>query len=229
MSEVTGGIVALMATELPLTLESGTALWVDAAGTLLHPARPVAEVYAEHARALGHGVEPGEVAHRLGPAMRTHRALRVGDRTWRRYWQAVVSTSIGVDDPACFEQLYAHYEGAEAWRVAPDARACLEQLRGRGVRLALISNWDDRLRPTLDGLGLVSAFDTLLISGEEGVEKPDPEIFLRAAQRLGIRPELSLMVGDDPDLDAVGARSVGAFVIQFGSEINSFRQLMDPP
>lgn len=218
-----------MANALPLALESGTALWVDAAGTLLHPASPVAEVYAEHARALGHRVDSEEVARRLGPAMRTHRSLRRGDRTWRRYWQAVVATSVGVDDPACFEQLYAHYERPEAWCVAADARACLELLRTRGVRVALISNWDDRLRATLEGMELVSAFDALLISGEEGVEKPDPEIFLRAAGRLGVRPECSLMVGDDPDFDAVGARSVGAFVIQFGREINGFRRLMGPP
>ncbi len=218
-----------MPTRLPLTLESGTALWVDAAGTLLHPARPVAEVYAEHAQALGHEVETSDVGRRLGPAMRSHRALRAGDRTWRRYWQAVVSTSIGADDQACFEQLYAHYQRAAAWRVADDARACLQLLRRRGVRLALISNWDDRLRSTLDELGLVSAFDALLISGEEGVEKPDSEIFLRAAHRLRIRPEFSLMVGDDPEFDTVGARSVGAFVIQFGSEIKGFGQLMDPP
>lgn len=217
-----------MPTALPLTLESGTALWVDAAGTLLHPARPVAEVYAEHAQASGHRVEPEEVACRLGAAMRTHRPLRRGDRTWRRYWQAVVATSVGVDDPACFEQLYAHYALAEAWCVAADARACLELLRSRGVRLALISNWDDRLRGTLEKLDLVSAFDALLISGEEGIEKPNPEIFLRAAHRLGIGAARSLMVGDDPDFDVVGARSVGAFVIQFGSEINGFQSLMAP-
>lgn len=214
---------------LPLTLESGTALWVDAAGTLLHPARPVAEVYAEHAQALGHRVDSAEVASRLGPAMRTHRPLRRGDRTWRRYWQAVVSTSVGVDDPICFERLYGHYALAEAWCVAADARACLELLRTRDVRLALISNWDDRLRGTLEKLDLASAFDALLISGEQGVEKPEREIFLRAAGRLGIGAERSLMVGDDPEFDAVGARSVGAFVIQFGSEINGFRSLMAPP
>ncbi len=219
----------LMPNGLPLTLESGTALWVDAAGTLLHPARPVAQVYAEHAQALGHRVEAAAVACRLGPAMRTHQPLRRGDRTWRRYWQAVVSTSVGVDDPVCFEKLYTHYERPDAWRVAPDAAECLALLRARGVRIALISNWDDRLRSTLEGLGLVSAFDALLISGEEGVEKPDPEIFLRAARRLTIRPECSLMVGDDPDLDGVGAGSVGAFVMQFGSEINGFRDLLERP
>ena len=215
-----------MPSHLPLKLESGTALWVDAAGTLLHPARPVADVYAEHAQALGHAVCSPEVAARLGPAMRHHRPLRRGDPTWRGYWRAVVSASVGVEDLDCFEQLYAHYARPEAWTVAADARACLEVLRARGVRTALISNWDDRLRGTLEGLGLVSAFDALLISGEEGVEKPDPEIFIRAANRLGIGAERSLMVGDDPESDAVGARSVGASVIQFGSEISGFRHFV---
>lgn len=218
-----------MSIGLPLKLVTGTALWVDAAGTLVRPARPVAEVYAEHARAQGHRVEAPDVAGRLGPAMRTHAPLRQGDRTWRRYWRAVVECSLDVDDPACFEALYAYYARPEAWRVAADAERCLTRLRARGVRTALISNWDDRLRATLEGLSLLSAFDVLLISGEEGVEKPDPEIFLRAAHRLGIPPERSLMVGDDPENDVAGARSVGAFVIEFGSEINGFGALMDRP
>lgn len=218
-----------MSTGLPLNLVSGTALWVDAAGTLVEPARPVAQVYAQYAQAHGHDVRADEVAGRLGQAMRGHKPLREGDRTWRRYWQAVVESSIAVDDPACFEALYSHYARPEAWRVAADAQTCLMWLRARGVRTALISNWDDRLRATLEGLNLASAFDALLISGEEGVEKPDSEIFLRAADRLGIPPERSLMVGDDPENDAAGARSVGAFVIQFGSEINGFGALMDRP
>ncbi len=212
---------------LPLRLESGTALWVDAAGTLLHPARPVHEVYAAFARERGHDVDPGDVKSRLGPAMKKRKPLRAGDSTWSDYWRAVVADALGVDDSACFRALYEHYAGAEAWSVAPDARGSLVTLRERGVRVALISNWDDRLRGTLERLGLADAFDALVISGEEGVEKPDPEIFRRAAERLGVPAERSLMVGDDPESDVAGARAAGAFVIQFGIEINGFAQIVD--
>lgn len=209
-----------------LALVEGTALWVDAAGTLLHPARPIADVYAEHARARGHGVGSEDIGRRLAPAMTRHRALRTSDPSWSGYWRAVVAETLGVDDPRCFEQLYAYYRRADAWTLAPTARATLASLRERGVRLALISNWDTRLRATLEQLDIVSAFDTLLISGEEGVEKPEPEIFERAITRLAVPAQRSMMVGDSRKNDVAGARAVGAFVMQFGSDISRFDELL---
>lgn len=207
---------------LPLALESGTALWVDAAGTLLQPACPVAEVYARSA-----GVSVEFVRARFGPAMKRHRPLRLGDPTWFAFWKAVVAESTGDASAKCLQRVLAHFDRPDAWRVAEGARDCLACLRARGVRTALISNWDTRLRRTLGQLGLTSAFDTILISGEEGVEKPDAEIFIRAAERLKVPAGRSLMVGDDPISDVAGARSVGAFVIQFGIDIKAFSDIMD--
>ena len=216
-----------MVAVLPLVLEAGTALWVDAAGTLLHPAQPVAEVYAEFAGRFGHAVQATRVARELGPAMQLHRALRSGDPSWRAFWAAVIEDTTGVGDPRMLDALLVHYAGGDAWTVEPDARECLEAVRARGVRTALISNWDDRLRSTLEALDLVRLFDALLISGEEGVEKPEPEIFRRAAGRLSVPAERSLMVGDNPRADVEGARRAGAFVIQFGREISGFAEIMD--
>lgn len=210
---------------MPPHLGPGTALWVDAAGTLLHPARPVADVYAEFAARHGCPVAPALVAARLRPAMARHGALRRDDPSWSRYWRAVVGEALETEAP--YEELYAHYARGEAWRVAPGARRCLEVLRDRGVRTALISNWDDRLRRTLDELDLVDSFDALLISGELGVEKPQPEIFRRAVDQLAVPAERSVMVGDSPESDMAGARAVGAFVIQFGTEIMEFSSIMD--
>jgi REG-2-like HAD superfamily hydrolase len=207
---------------LPLVLQSGTALWVDAAGTLLHPTRSVATVYAESA-----GVSVEFVKARFGPAMKRHRALRRGDPTWSAFWKAVVAESTGDDSPECMAKIFDHFDRPDAWRVADGGRECLATLRARGVRVALISNWDTRLRKTLEQLDLLGAFDTVLISGEEGVEKPDAEIFMRAAERLNVPAERSLMVGDDPVSDVLGARSVGAFVMQFGTEIKAFSDIMD--
>lgn len=207
---------------LPLALESGTALWVDAAGTLLHPGRSVTAVYAESA-----GVSVEFVKARFGPAMKRHRDLRRGDPSWSAFWRAVVADSTGDDSSECLERIFAHFDRPDAWRVADGGRECLAELRARGVRTALISNWDTRLRATLEQLDLLDAFDTILISGEEGVEKPDPEIFERAAERLNVPAARSLMVGDDPISDVIGARSVGAFVMQFGTEIKAFSDIME--
>ncbi len=215
-----------MVFRLPLVFETGTALWLDAAGTVLHPRRPVAAVYAEHGHALGYDVDPADVASRLGPAMTKHRGLRHGDATWAAYWRAVVFEALGVADERCFETLYAHYGSAAAWTVAPQARACIRAVRALGARVALISNWDTRLRSTLENLGLVEDFDALVTSGEVGFEKPQPEIFRLAATQLGVEAQRSLMVGDQHEFDVVGARSVGAFVIQFGIDISGFGEIV---
>ena len=58
-------------------------------------------------------------------------------------------------------------------------------------------------------LGLAPAFDTILISGAEGVKKPDPQIFLRAVARLGVDPAEAVHVGDNPVADVGGAKTAG--------------------
>ena len=57
--------------------------------------------------------------------------------------------------------------------------------------------------------GLASRFDTIAVSHLEGIEKPAPEIFLRALRRLGVPPEEALHVGDVPELDEAGAKAAG--------------------
>jgi putative hydrolase of the HAD superfamily len=59
------------------------------------------------------------------------------------------------------------------------------------------------------GTGLRPYFEFVLDSGVEGVEKPDPEIFLRACQRMALDPGACLYVGDLFPVDVVGARSAG--------------------
>lgn len=202
----------------------GRAIWLDAAGTLLHPAVPVWEVYAAVASRHGPTVEAEHVRQRFGPAMRKHRAARSGDPSWAAFWRAVICESTGSDDDAVFRSLYAHYAKAEAWHVATGAVAGIDAARARGARVAVISNWDDRLRPLMLDLGLDAHLDLLVVSGEEGVEKPAPEIFLRAASRLAVPANCSVMFGDNPKNDVDGARNAGADAFLFGRDFNGFEE-----
>lgn len=83
-------------------------------------------------------------------------------------------------------------------------------LREKGYVLGIVTNGDVRMQnKKLDVCGLRALFDTVVISGEEGVAKPDPEIFRRAAARLGVAPADCMFVGDHPEKDIDGARAVG--------------------
>jgi len=64
-------------------------------------------------------------------------------------------------------------------------------------------------RAVLDAIGLTSAFTQIGISEQEGLRKPDPAFFLRVTDRLGVRPEEVLFVGDNYDHDILPARALG--------------------
>jgi putative hydrolase of the HAD superfamily len=91
----------------------------------------------------------------------------------------------------------------------PDVAATLAILRGAGVRLGVVSNWDCSLRSVLAGVGLAAAVDAVVVSAEAGVAKPDPEIFRVGLEAVRRTAEESLFVGDTPEVDVVGARAAG--------------------
>ncbi|MGQ0773020.1 MAG: HAD family hydrolase [Pseudonocardiales bacterium] len=97
-----------------------------------------------------------------------------------------------------------------AWQLYDDALPCLGTLRACGLRLAAITNAAGAYqRAKLEALGLESAFDAVLISGELGVAKPHRAIFRTACATLGVRPGQAVHVGDRLDMDAEGARDAG--------------------
>lgn len=92
----------------------------------------------------------------------------------------------------------------------PDAEAVLCELKRRGYRLGIITNGAmPQQNLKVDHSGLRPLLDVVLIGGEEGVSKPDAEIFRRAAQRLCVAPEHCVYVGDYPCNDIVGAQAAG--------------------
>jgi HAD superfamily hydrolase (TIGR01549 family) len=93
------------------------------------------------------------------------------------------------------------------------------------MRTAVVSNWDIRLRPLLVGLGAASAFDAIVVSGEELIEKPDPRIFAIACRRLGVAPENALHVGDSPIDDVEGAKGAGCQALLLGRDVKDFEEL----
>ncbi|MER7078450.1 HAD family hydrolase [Saccharopolyspora kobensis] len=97
-----------------------------------------------------------------------------------------------------------------AWGLFDDARPCLDWMRDSGLRLAVITNAPSVYqRKKIAAVGLADAFDVLVISGEVGVAKPDPQIFETACEALGLRPGEVAHVGDRLDTDALGAARAG--------------------
>lgn len=120
-------------------------------------------------------------------------------------------------------RVYDQFGSASRWRVYDDVLPAFERLRGRGLRLGIISNWDSRLTRVLEGLGVAAYVDTIVSSADVGLHKPDPRIFELACSRLGVAPGEAAHVGDHHYSDIVGATAVGmkAVLIDRESSVRS--------
>ena len=95
----------------------------------------------------------------------------------------------------------------------PDAAPALRELRARGVRLVVVSNWDCSLSHWLRGAGLLGLLDGAVSSAEVGRAKPDPEPFAAALELAGAQPGDAMHVGDSPLADVEGAAAAGVRAI----------------
>lgn len=92
----------------------------------------------------------------------------------------------------------------------PNLVEMLEQLKNEGLLLGLITNaHGDFQYRNIQALGIEPYFSAMFISGWEGIKKPDPEIFRRALDKLGVKAEDSVYIGDHPVNDVQAARSAG--------------------
>ncbi len=125
----------------------------------------------------------------------------------REIWTALFErANTAVPDVA--STLYERVMDPRAWIPYPDTAPTLRALRARGIRIGIVSNVPQDLRPIFAAHGLAELVDSFTHSFEVGAEKPDPAIFLRACEALGTTPGETLMVGDHPVADA-GALKAG--------------------
>ncbi len=125
--------------------------------------------------------------------------------------------SLGLkEDPKLIASGVVAYEHTKFAYLKPFPRVVptLLKLKDR-YKLGVISNgiaikqWEK-----LINLGLHHYFDVVITSEEVGYEKPSKEIFLEALKSLNVKPEESIMVGDNPSTDILGAKSVGMITIR---------------
>jgi len=80
--------------------------------------------------------------------------------------------------------------------IADDVPETLTALKAAGVRVGIVSDIHFDLRPAFADAGLAEHVDSLVLSFEHGVQKPNPQIFRVALERLAVEPADTLMIGD---------------------------------
>jgi putative hydrolase of the HAD superfamily len=130
-----------------------------------------------------------------------------------------------LDRDAFFEVVYSHFAEPGVWDLYPEVAEVLALLQPR-FDLAVISNFDGRLRMILEHLGVSQFFSHVFLSSEIGADKPDPEIYGRALQLSNAAPEQTLHVGDDPVRDWQGATAAGLSIFRLERPRDSLRDLL---
>jgi len=121
------------------------------------------------------------------------------------------------DDSGLADELTGLLLARQIPRLYPDARATLAEVRRRGYRVGLLSNLHSNEATWLREFELAACFDAMVLSCEVGLLKPEAEVYLTAARRLGVSPRECVFVDDIPSYLA-GAKAVG----MTGVRINRF-------
>src|SRR5215510_126180 len=197
------------------------AIFFDAAGTLIKPARRVGETYAVLAQK--YGVEPSaaEIIERFrlcfdsAPplAFPGTPAARIEDLE-RAWWKELVRRVFEPWDgfqrfDDYFAELFAYFAQPDAWALYPEVVETLTVLERLGLILSVISNFDSRLIGILEGLGAAHWFEHIFVSSRVGYAKPDRQIFHTALERYGLQAVDALHVGDSEEKDFLGANQAG--------------------
>lgn len=185
---------------------------LDAGNTVLH----LDDAAAAHAlAATGMPVTAAVVreAHRMA-RQRVDRALLDGEDVTDATWGGPLLDELAVTNPArraeCLAGLKGLHERHLLFRHVPlGVRAALSRLRGDGLRLCIVSNSEGQLEELLRRAGVLSHFERVIDSGVAGVAKPDPAIFRRALEEMGVAADRAVHVGDLVSQDVEGARSAG--------------------
>jgi putative hydrolase of the HAD superfamily len=211
------------------------AVTFDVGGTLIAPHPSVGHVYAEVAARHGATNLSPELLNRHFAA--AWRAKKNFNHTREDWVSLVEATFAGVphspSSETFFPALFQRFGEAQAWRIYDDVLPALDFLASRGINLAVVSNWEERLRPLLQQLRLESYFETIIVSCEVAFTKPSQVIFEHATQKLGLPPESIVHVGDSLIEDYEGAKAAGLQALLLDrrkssasdGQINSLREL----
>jgi putative hydrolase of the HAD superfamily len=213
------------------------AILFDAAGTLFFLTKTVGDHYACVGREIGLNLDGQQLERAFHSAWQQmpRRPAIDGPREnddkgwWRelvgRVFDQVAPSLSELDRDNYFEIAYEHFAEAGVWQLYPEVPEVLKQLQPR-FQLAVVSNFDGRLRFILQQLGISNCFSYIFISSELGADKPDPEIFRRAVRTMHLDGNEVLHVGDDPERDWKAAAAAGLSVFRLDRPKNSLRDLL---
>ena len=190
-----------------------------------------ADVESVQERLAPHLIDLAEDTGVTQPSLDPDDSLTFWTFLYRRFLE-----ELGIDDERLPQELYNTFSDSTSYKVFDDVLPALKALEEEGYRLGLISNFEGWLENVLVEQELGETFDVSVISGLEGMEKPDPAIYRLAVERAGVEPGRAVHVGDSVKMDVEPATEVGMKAVLLdrvgrydGSKHLSIRSLEDLP
>jgi putative hydrolase of the HAD superfamily len=196
------------------------AVLFDAGETIVSPHPSFPELLAQILGKGGHPIDPATIREQLHVVADIFTTAAEEGELWstspersRAFWGRVYRRLLGElgvpYEDGVARSIYETFSDMANYRLFDDVLPTLELLVTAGVRLAVVSNFEEWLERLLEALGVTRYFEVRVISGVEGVEKPDPKIFRLALDRIGVEPEEAMYVGDSVHFDVEPATAVG--------------------
>lgn len=196
----------------------------DVGETLVHPVPSFPELFARIVGEAGHRRDADDVVaasaavrRRFSEASRDGVLWTLTPESSRAFWLEVYERMLeSLDLPAADglrERLYAGFTDLTNYDLFDDVSVTLDDLVGTGVTLGIVSNFESWLEDLLGMLGVRDRFPVRVISGLEGLEKPDPRIYRLALQRAGAPAHATAFVGDNPEFDVAPPAALGMFPV----------------
>src|SRR5882724_2097119 len=213
------------------------AIFFDAVGTLFRLTKTVGDHYAYVGSEVGLDLDAQNLERAFHTAWKQmpQRAAIDGPRENddKGWWRELVDLVLDQVAPSLnefdrdnfFEVAYEHFAEANVWELYPEVPGVLEKLQPR-FQLAVVSNFDGRLRFILEQLGISKYFVHVFVSSELGADKPDAEIYRRAVKLMNLKSNEVLHVGDDQERDWKAASAAGLSVFRLDRPKNSLRDLL---
>jgi putative hydrolase of the HAD superfamily len=186
----------------------------DAADTLIKLARSIGDHYASVASRYAVVADIGGINKSFKKVFAETPPLGTDGRKGLAWWSDVIQRTFAAeglgpeqfnDFNAFVSELYQVLAEDHAWTLYPDAEPTLNQLKERGYRLIVFSNFDERLIKVLEDLKIKHYFERIICSTQIGLAKPDSRAFNKIAELVGLKPQKMLHVGDGFENDYLAA------------------------
>ena len=224
------------------------AVFFDVGETLVHVDPSFAELFVTVLAGAGHErtVEEvreasGHVYDRFSEAARDRSLWTTSPERSRAFWLSVYERMLDelqiADHDGLTRTLHAEFTRMENYALFDDVRPAVASLDAAGLVLGIVSNFEAWLEEWFGVHDLVETFPVRVISGIEGIEKPDERIYRLALERAGMGAAESVYVGDNPEFDVDPPAALGMFAVLVdrrgrfpdhpGTRITDLRQLPD--